>query len=56
MLAALFSALIAFVFNPMEERVCVLECYCVGTKFIAVKSPFQHNTVVCVEQMCITGR
>jgi len=35
-LATLFIALIAFVFNPMEERVCMLECCCVGTKFIAV--------------------
>lgn len=40
MLATLFIALIAFVFNPLEERVCMLECYCVRTKFIAVKSPF----------------
>ena len=56
MLAALFVALIAFVFNPIEERVCILGCYCVGTKVIAVKSPFQHNTVFCVEQMCIADR
>jgi hypothetical protein len=41
-LATLFIALITFGFNPVEERVCMLECYCVRTKSIVVKKTLSN--------------